>query len=130
MSVLRFSYDGLKRQRLTQPMVKDDAGQLTPTTWEDALSRVAGAVSPRFSCLALFLARVKAFSDMVVLVVAAAERAGRRGGGHRRGAGRRRGPCQPQGPAEQAQLGQPLHRGALPAGGRRVRLAEQVESEL
>ncbi|KAJ4924449.1 hypothetical protein JOQ06_000689 [Pogonophryne albipinna] len=40
----RFAYDGLKRQRLTQPMVKDDAGQLTPTTWEDALTRVAGAL--------------------------------------------------------------------------------------
>lgn len=42
---LRFAYDGLKRQRLTQPMVKDASGQLTPTTWEDALTRVAGAVS-------------------------------------------------------------------------------------
>lgn len=40
----RFAYDGLKRQRLTQPMVKDESGQLTPTTWEDALTRVAGAV--------------------------------------------------------------------------------------
>ncbi|XP_068447095.1 NADH-ubiquinone oxidoreductase 75 kDa subunit, mitochondrial-like [Clinocottus analis] len=40
----RFAYDGLKRQRLTQPMVKNDSGQLTPTTWEDALSRVAGAL--------------------------------------------------------------------------------------
>ncbi|XP_056287444.1 NADH-ubiquinone oxidoreductase 75 kDa subunit, mitochondrial [Pseudoliparis swirei] len=40
----RFAYDGLKRQRLTQPMVKDASGQLTPTTWEDALSRVAGAL--------------------------------------------------------------------------------------
>lgn len=40
----RFAYDGLKRQRLTQPMVKDEAGQLTPTTWEDALTRVAGAL--------------------------------------------------------------------------------------
>ncbi|XP_041638128.1 NADH-ubiquinone oxidoreductase 75 kDa subunit, mitochondrial-like [Cheilinus undulatus] len=40
----RFAYDGLKRQRLTQPMVKDDSGQLTPTTWEDALTRVAGAL--------------------------------------------------------------------------------------
>ena len=45
MCVLRFAYDGLKRQRLTQPMVKDDSGQLTPTNWEDALTRVAGAVS-------------------------------------------------------------------------------------
>lgn len=26
-------------------MVKNDSGQLTPSTWEDALSRVAGAVS-------------------------------------------------------------------------------------
>lgn len=42
---LRFAYDGLKRQRLTQPMVKDDSGQLIPTTWEDALTRVAGVVS-------------------------------------------------------------------------------------
>nr|XP_020456353.1 NADH-ubiquinone oxidoreductase 75 kDa subunit, mitochondrial [Monopterus albus] len=40
----RFAYDGLKRQRLTQPLVKDDSGQLIPTTWEDALSRVAGAL--------------------------------------------------------------------------------------
>ncbi|XP_054479555.1 NADH-ubiquinone oxidoreductase 75 kDa subunit, mitochondrial-like [Anoplopoma fimbria] len=40
----RFAYDGLKRQRLTQPMVKNESGQLTPTTWEDALSRVAGAL--------------------------------------------------------------------------------------
>ncbi|XP_028998465.1 NADH-ubiquinone oxidoreductase 75 kDa subunit, mitochondrial-like [Betta splendens] len=40
----RFAYDGLKRQRLTQPMVKDDSGQLIPTTWEDALTRVAGAL--------------------------------------------------------------------------------------
>lgn len=40
----RFAYDGLKRQRLTQPMVKDDSGQLTPTTWEDALTQVAGAL--------------------------------------------------------------------------------------
>lgn len=40
----RFAYDGLKRQRLTQPMVKDESGQLVPTTWEDALTRVAGIV--------------------------------------------------------------------------------------
>lgn len=40
----RFAYDGLKRQRLTQPMVKSESGQLVPTTWEDALTRVAGAL--------------------------------------------------------------------------------------
>ncbi|KAL7826166.1 hypothetical protein SRHO_G00339040 [Serrasalmus rhombeus] len=37
----RFAYDGLKRQRLTQPMVKDASGQLVPTNWEDALMRIA-----------------------------------------------------------------------------------------
>lgn len=40
----RFAYDGLKRQRLTQPMVKNESGQLVPTSWEDVLTRVAGAV--------------------------------------------------------------------------------------
>ncbi|TKC34317.1 hypothetical protein EI555_001006 [Monodon monoceros] len=38
----RFAYDGLKRQRLTEPMVRNEKGLLTYTTWEDALSRVAG----------------------------------------------------------------------------------------
>uniref|UniRef100_H3CM38 NADH-ubiquinone oxidoreductase 75 kDa subunit, mitochondrial n=1 Tax=Tetraodon nigroviridis TaxID=99883 RepID=H3CM38_TETNG len=40
----RFAYDGLKRQRLTQPMIKNQAGQLVSATWEDALTRVAGAM--------------------------------------------------------------------------------------
>ncbi|KAM9850657.1 NADH-ubiquinone oxidoreductase 75 kDa subunit, mitochondrial-like [Aulostomus maculatus] len=40
----RFAYDGLKRQRLTQPMVKNKSGQLVPTTWEDALTLVAGTL--------------------------------------------------------------------------------------
>lgn len=44
LQLSRFAYDGLKRQRLTQPMVKNQAGQLVSTTWEDALTRVAGAV--------------------------------------------------------------------------------------
>lgn len=44
-TTLRFAYDGLKRQRLTQPMIKNQAGQLVSATWEDALTRVAGAVS-------------------------------------------------------------------------------------
>lgn len=38
----RFAYDGLKRQRLTEPMVRNEKGLLTHTSWEDALSRVAG----------------------------------------------------------------------------------------
>lgn len=33
----RFAYDGLKRQRLTTPMVKDNSGNLIPCDWEDAL---------------------------------------------------------------------------------------------
>ncbi|KAM6978189.1 NADH-ubiquinone oxidoreductase 75 kDa subunit, mitochondrial-like [Tautogolabrus adspersus] len=40
----RFAYDGLKRQRLTQPMVKNESEQLVPTTWEDVLTRVAGTL--------------------------------------------------------------------------------------
>ncbi|XP_063286148.1 NADH-ubiquinone oxidoreductase 75 kDa subunit, mitochondrial [Pelobates fuscus] len=40
----RFSYDGLKRQRLTQPMVRDDTGHLVNATWEDVLARVAGVL--------------------------------------------------------------------------------------
>uniref|UniRef100_A0A4W4GTV3 NADH-ubiquinone oxidoreductase 75 kDa subunit, mitochondrial n=1 Tax=Electrophorus electricus TaxID=8005 RepID=A0A4W4GTV3_ELEEL len=40
----RFAYDGLKRQRLTQPMMKDATGQLVPTFWEDVLTHVAGVL--------------------------------------------------------------------------------------
>jgi len=36
----RFSYDGLKRQRLVAPMVKDHSGQLVETGWENALLSV------------------------------------------------------------------------------------------
>lgn len=43
----RFAYDGLKRQRLTEPMVRNEKGLLTYTSWEDALSRVAGMVKNR-----------------------------------------------------------------------------------
>ncbi|EME28959.1 NADH-ubiquinone oxidoreductase 75 kDa subunit [Galdieria sulphuraria] len=32
----RFSYDGLKRQRLSVPFIRLDQGQLVPTTWEKA----------------------------------------------------------------------------------------------
>ena len=34
----RFSYDGLKRQRLTQPMVRNEHGKLVKVSWQDALS--------------------------------------------------------------------------------------------
>ena len=42
--MFRFSYDGLKRQRLTVPMVKDSSGQLQETNWEEALIAVAEKV--------------------------------------------------------------------------------------
>jgi len=37
----RFACDGLKRQRLTTPMLKDGSGNLTPCSWEDAIVAVA-----------------------------------------------------------------------------------------
>ena len=37
----RFAYDGLKRQRLTTPMIRDADGNLAPCTWEEALVEVA-----------------------------------------------------------------------------------------
>ena len=37
----RFSYDGLKRQRLTKPMIKNEEGNLTPCSWEEALVEVS-----------------------------------------------------------------------------------------
>jgi len=37
----RFACDGLKRQRLTTPMVKDCSGNLGPVSWEDAIVSVA-----------------------------------------------------------------------------------------
>ncbi|NWX88520.1 NDUS1 oxidoreductase, partial [Nothoprocta ornata] len=40
----RFAYDGLKRQRLTQPMVKNEKGLLVYASWEDVLTRVAGVL--------------------------------------------------------------------------------------
>jgi len=37
----RFAYDGLKRQRLTTPFVKNESGSLEQSTWEEALITVA-----------------------------------------------------------------------------------------
>ena len=50
----RFSYDGLKRQRLTVPMVKDSSGQLQETNWEDALIAVADKVRVPVLCILSF----------------------------------------------------------------------------
>ncbi|KAK7583890.1 hypothetical protein V9T40_004853 [Parthenolecanium corni] len=41
----RFSYDGLKTQRLAFPMVKDDSGELKAVEWEDTLSVAANALN-------------------------------------------------------------------------------------
>merc|ERR1719384_1840634 len=40
----RFACDGLKRQRLTTPMLKGKDGNLTPVSWEDAIVAVAKAL--------------------------------------------------------------------------------------
>ena len=37
----RFACDGLKRQRLTSPMLKGPDGNLAPASWEDAIVTVA-----------------------------------------------------------------------------------------
>ena len=41
----RFSYDGLKRQRLTTPYVRGADGKLASATWEEALEVVAGKLN-------------------------------------------------------------------------------------
>lgn len=40
----RFAYDGLKRQRLVTPMLKDNCGELKPVDWEVALLTVAKVI--------------------------------------------------------------------------------------
>ena len=40
----RFSYDGLKRQRLTQPMVRNEHNRLVKVDWQDALSTAADSI--------------------------------------------------------------------------------------
>ena len=40
----RFAYDGLKRQRLTTPFVRNNSGELVATDWETALFDIAQRV--------------------------------------------------------------------------------------
>jgi len=40
----RFAVDGLKRQRLTQPMVRNEHGKLARVDWQDALSIASDAI--------------------------------------------------------------------------------------
>lgn len=51
----RFQFDGLKRQRLTVPLVKQPGGGLAPASWADALAAVkeAAAKVPGSAMLAL-----------------------------------------------------------------------------
>ncbi|MCO5568857.1 hypothetical protein L7F22_022558 [Adiantum nelumboides] len=41
----RFCYDGLKRQRLSEPMIRNANGRLEPASWYDALKAVASAIA-------------------------------------------------------------------------------------
>ena len=43
----RFAYDGLKRQRLTVPMMKDAQGQLQQAGWEEVLMAVSNKVTSK-----------------------------------------------------------------------------------
>lgn len=53
----RFSYDGLKRQRLVTPMLRDKDGELKAVDWEAALVTVAkvikhaGKKNCKFCCM-------------------------------------------------------------------------------
>jgi len=40
----RFAYDGLKRQRLTNPFVRNQSGELVAADWESAFVKIASAV--------------------------------------------------------------------------------------
>jgi NADH dehydrogenase (ubiquinone) Fe-S protein 1 len=40
----RFAYDGLKRQRLITPLLKNANGELVAVEWEDALIAVSKAI--------------------------------------------------------------------------------------
>lgn len=61
----RFSYDGLKRQRLTEPMIRDAHNNLRPCLWEDALEAIASKMNEGNAKLA---AVVGGFADAESLV--------------------------------------------------------------
>ena len=58
----RFQYDGLKRQRLNIPLVKDEQGAFTSALWPEALTKVClrrlEAAGVKFAVCALALSRV------------------------------------------------------------------------
>lgn len=137
--VIRFAYDGLKRQRLTQPLVKDASGQLSPATWEDALIHVAGAVSPNLSFVFLKIWWKEVMCDSLdssadhrlhlsywrvssCALCVAAGCAGQWSSSHCRRDGWCRISSLPQRSPQQTWLRKLLHRGTLPNGRRRVNL--------
>ncbi|ENN77918.1 hypothetical protein HUJ04_007851 [Dendroctonus ponderosae] len=61
----RFSYDGLKRQRLVTPMLRDNTGELKPVDWEAALLTVAKQIKNAGSSIG---AVAGGFADAEVLV--------------------------------------------------------------
>lgn len=61
----RFSYDGLKAQRLTQPMIRDVYNNLRPCAWEDALDAIASKMA---NCGDKIAAVAGGFTDAETLV--------------------------------------------------------------
>lgn len=63
----RFAYDGLKRQRLLQPMMKNYEGMLEPSGWEEVLYHVAQRL--RSTPPAKMIAVAGALADVEALTV-------------------------------------------------------------
>jgi NADH dehydrogenase (ubiquinone) Fe-S protein 1 len=63
----RFSYDGLKRQRLTQPMARGDGGKLTKVDWQDALTVASDAIAEAGENIAVV---VGPFADVETMCLA------------------------------------------------------------
>ena len=51
------SYNGLKRQQLTVPMVKDSSGQLQEMNWEDVLIYAVADKVSVYTCTSLLNCR-------------------------------------------------------------------------
>lgn len=66
----RFSYDGLSRQRLVEPMVRGSSGQLSGTTWENALLTVGKVLVKASSAPDQVAVVAGPFSDAETLVSA------------------------------------------------------------
>lgn len=63
----RFSYDGLKRQRLTQPMARGDGGKLAKVDWQDALTVASDAIAEAGENIAVV---VGPFADVETMCLA------------------------------------------------------------